>query len=350
MNRILYLGSTHPDSTSHHRANALVRLGYTLEMHNSWDSVTGQSGFRYLSPVHFRTGYRFVQYQVRRWLKQLLPTLQKPDLIWVDSGELFGPSCLAELRQVDCPMVLYNVDDPTGPRDGNRFASLRRALPLYDQVVVVRRETEQECLRLGAQRVLRVLRSYDEVAHFPFSSNAELPDIFHSEVAFIGTWMRHEKRDEFLLHLINQGVPISIWGGRWDKSPHWSILKNYYRGGALGGREYVAAVQGAKICLGLLSKGNRDLHTQRSLEVPFAGGLLCAERTSEHQELYREGTEAVFWSDAAECAQVCHELLSDEARRERIRLAGMRRVRALNVGNEDICRKILGEIAVFQEA
>jgi hypothetical protein len=158
--------------------------------------------------------------------------------------------------------------------------------------------------------------------------------------------MRHEKRDEFMLELINQGVPLSIWGGRWMKSPHWEALKSSYRGGSLSGREYVAAMQGAKICLGLLSKGNRDLHTQRSLEVPFAGGLFCAERTTEHQEIYQEGKEAVFWADAAECANICKKLLQDDPLRESIRLAGMQKVRALGVGNEDICRKVLKEIKI----
>jgi spore maturation protein CgeB len=136
-------------------------------------------------------------------------------------------------------------------------------------------------------------------------------------------------------------VPLSIWGGRWGRSPLWQSLQPACRGGILAGRDYVAAIQGAKLCLGLLSKGNRDLHTTRSLEIPFAAGLLCAERTSDHQVLYQEGKEAVFWRDATECARVCHYLLENEPLREGIRLAGQERVKALRVGNEDICQRIL---------
>ena len=104
---------------------------------------------------------------------------------------------------------------------------------------------------------------------------------------------------------------------------------------------YVAAIRGAKVCLGLLSKGNRDLHTTRSMEIPYAGGVLCAERTTEHLALYREDEEAVFWTTAEECAEKCLGLLGDDQSRERIRLAGMARVRNNKVGNEDICRQIL---------
>jgi spore maturation protein CgeB len=186
--------------------------------------------------------------------------------------------------------------------------------------------------------------SYDEEFHKPFASASEVPAAFRSEVAFVGTWMRYEKRDEFLHELVQQGVPISIWGDRWEKSPLFSKLKPYWRGRALTGRDYVASLQGAKICLGLLSKGNRDMHTMRSLETPFAGGLICAERTPEHEKLYSEGEEAVFWSDATECAAVCKRLLADDTERERIRAAGTRRVLTLNVGNEDVGRRVVEAI------
>ena len=192
--------------------------------------------------------------------------------------------------------------------------------------------------------------SYDEIMHAPFSRPADIPDGFHSEVAFIGTWMRGEGRDQFVLDLLRRGIPVSIWGQRWHKSPLWEQLKDCHRGGNLSGRDYVAAIQGAKVCLGMLSRGNRDLHTTRSMEIPYAGGVLCAERTSEHLELYREGVEAVFWSSVDECARQCSRLLADAEWRESVRLAGMARIRASHRGHEDVCHSLvetaLGERAV----
>jgi spore maturation protein CgeB len=346
MASILYIGDDSPASTSFHRAQAFSRLGHHIIARNPFNAASGLLGSQWLEPVHYRTGYRLLQSQMKSWLVNVIKSVGNFDVIWVDSGELLGLDCMRILRQVGCPIVLYNVDDPTGRRDGRRFDSLVKALPLYDLVAVVRRETEEECILLGARRVIRVLRSYDEEAHRPFTYKEDIPAEFHSEVIFIGTWMRHEKRDEFLLDLIKQGVPLSIRGSRWHKSVHWDALKSAYKGGAVSGREYVAAIQGAKICLGLLSKGNRDLHTQRSLEVPFAGGLFCAERTSEHIALYKEGEEAIFWTDATECASLCKKLLSNDSLRESIRLAGMKRVKSLQVGNEDICRKLLKAVNI----
>ncbi|GGF17748.1 CgeB family protein [Hymenobacter cavernae] len=345
MAHVLYLGDSHPASTSSHRAKALERLGHIVDVKDPNKVVAGQLESRWLHLIHYRTGFRLLQSSITKWLTQLVSTKPAYDVVWVDSGELIGPASLKALKKLGRPVVLYNVDDPTGKRDGRRFDLVVKALPLYDLVAVVRKETEEESRQLGAN-VMRVLRSYDEVQHKPFASIDDIPASFRSEVVFIGTWMRYEKRDEFMLELLNQGIPLSIWGDRWTKSPHWETLKSAYRGGNLSGRDYVAAIQGSKICLGLLSKGNRDLHTQRSLEVPYAGGLFCAERTTEHQEIYEEGKEAVFWADAAECASVCKKLLQDDVLRENIRQAGMRKVRAIGVGNEDICRKVLAAINI----
>ncbi|WP_324672910.1 glycosyltransferase [Hymenobacter sp. GOD-10R] len=346
MAKILYLGDNHPAATSSHRAKALERLGHSVDIQDVHKVVASQLDSPLLHAIHYRTGFRLLQGKITKWLTGLLEKNSAYDVVWVDSGELLSPASLNVLKSLGCPVVLYNLDDPTGKRDGRRFDVLLKALPLYDLVAVVRKESEEECRQLHAKRVLRVLRSYDEVAHKPFDSIDDIPASFRSEVVFIGTWMRHEKRDDFMMELLRQGVPLSIWGSRWSKSPHWETLKASYRGGNLSGRDYVAAIQGSKICLGLLSKGNRDLHTQRSLEVPYAGGLFCAERTTEHQEIYEEGKEAVFWADAAECATICKKLLSDDALRESIRLAGMRKIRAIGVGNEDICRKILAEVNI----
>lgn len=344
--KVLYLGHGLPETTSRHRADALGRLGHEVALADPYEAFRSDLSHPLWGRLHFRSGYRALQKRVRRWLVGASEACSNPDLIWVDGGELFGPDCFSSLGKSKAPIVFFNVDDPTGPRDGRRFDLARAALPLYNLCVTVRRETEAEMRTLGATNVLRVWRAYDEVAHAPFKHREEIAAEWHSEVAFIGTWMRNEGRDVFLTALLDAGVPISIWGDRWDKAPLWPRLKTVWRGAALGGREYVAAVQGAKLCLGMLSKGNRDLHTTRSAEIPYSGGLFCAQRTNEHLEMYRENQEAVFWDDSQECAQVCGRLLSDDSERESIRANGMRRVRELQIGNEDIARQVLAKIGL----
>ncbi|SDD62320.1 Glycosyl transferases group 1 [Mucilaginibacter pineti] len=341
---ILYLGDNSKTSTSFHRASALSRLGHNVNIYSPKDCINENMKSMLGNLFHYRTGYRFLQKKIVKWLTDILSKTPKPDLIWVNSGELLGVDCLKKLKELGCPVVLYNNDDPTGGRDKGRFYSLLKAIPYYDLIAVMREINIAEYKALGAKKVMQVMMSYDEVLHKPFSNIDDIPPQFKSDVAFIGTWMRFEKRDEFILTLINKGINVSIWGGRWPKSKYWNQLKPHYKGGALGGKDYIAAIQGAKICLGLLSKGNRDLYTRRSLEIPFIGGLFCAERTSTHMDMYAEGEEAVFWSSAEECAEVCLNLLNNDNLREQIRKGGREKVLKLKGGNEDICKKIIDNI------
>jgi len=104
--------------------------------------------------------------------------------------------------------------------------------------------------------------------------------------------------------------------------------------------DYAKAIQCAKVNLGLVSKENRDLHTTRSLEIPALGGFFCAERTSEHMNMYDEGAEAFFWSDAKECAAMCKLALSSESRRQEMAKAGQQRLKRNGHLNEIILNQI----------
>lgn len=343
---ILYIGRMSPSCTTYHRAKALERLGHEVIALDPFAQFRKSLSNRYLRAIHYRTAYFFMQGMVKRWLAKELKALKprRVDLIWIDSGELFGVGPLKVLKSLACPIVLYCVDDLTGNRDFMRFGSAKKALPYYDVCTTPRRYVVDEFYKLGAKKVHFFWRSYDEVVHAPFTSAKDIDDKFRSDVVFVGTWIRHEARDEFLFGLIQRGINVSIWGERWQKSPLWPKIQSNWKGGALSGRDYTAAIQGSKICLGFLSKGNRDLHTRRSAEIPFSGGLFCAERTPEHLEMYKDGLEAVFWNDVEECAEVCDELLKNEDLRGQVLQNGMRKVRSGLLGNEQVCKGIIDAV------
>jgi spore maturation protein CgeB len=326
--RILYIGAL--DGTSLDRAQAYHRLGHHVTHwdmrhwlpHSAWtDRITWRIGGHVFSP----------------WLsRRLVQALRGHhfDLCHVDNGEWTTPAHIQILRRHCHKVINYNIDDPTGPRDRRRFSAYRLAAPHYDLLAVVRQENVDECKRLGARRVVRVWRSADEVTHAPRPLTPDIQRRWHAEVLFLGTWM--PERGPLLLSLIRKGVPLTIQGHLWHAAPEWPQLQAHWRGGAIRGDDYAHAIQCARINLGLLSKGNRDLHTTRSLEIPALGGLLCAERTPEHASLYQEGSEAVFWQDADECAQQCLALLKDEPRRRQMAMAGHARYLQSGYGNEPV--------------
>jgi spore maturation protein CgeB len=330
---VLYIGVA--SGTCLDRANALRRLGHQVT----------QIDLRRLLPrsvwvdrLTWRLGGGLFSGLLLRRLPRELDGRQF-DLCYVDGGEWVPPKVVAVLRAHAGRVINYNIDDPLGPRDRARFRAYRQSLPFYDLSVVMREQNIAEAKAFGAGKVLHVVRSADEVAHAPRELSAADRACWHSEVLFLGTWM--PERGPFLLELIRRGVPLSIRGPNWHKAPEWQALRPYWGGGAIQGDDYAKAIQCARVNLGLLSKGNRDLHTTRSLEIPALGGLLCAERTPEHAAMYDEGKEALFWSDAAECARVCQFALAHEEQRQAIARAGQQRMRRNRHLNEAILAYIL---------
>ncbi|WP_317201422.1 glycosyltransferase [Janthinobacterium sp.] len=330
---ILYLGAA--GGTCLDRANALRRLGHQVTHIDARGLLPASV---WIDRITWRLGGNLLGGLFLRALRRRIAG-QRFDLCYVDNGEWVTPGVLAALRRQAGRVVNYNIDDPTGLRDGGRFRAYRQSLPYYDLSVVMRPENVVEAKAYGAGAVQRMWRSADEVTHAPRALSAQDHAKWDAEVLFLGTWM--PERGPFLLALIELGVPLSIRGPNWHKAPEWSALQPYWRGGAVQGDDYAKAIQCAKVNIGLLSKGNRDLHTTRSLEIPALGALLCAERTSEHVGMYEERREALFWADAVECAEMCAFALADEERRLAIALAGQQRVKRNGHMNEAVLAKIL---------
>lgn len=312
------------------------RLGHRVLIIDPWDWL-GRS--QWMTRWVHHTGAFGVGLRVDRPLFEAVADAC-PELIFVNQGELLGPSALRHLRSLKVPIVNYTNDNPFSGRDGLKFRCYKKALTYYDLLAIVREENLLQAKQYGARNVLRVWMTADEEAHKPREPSIELRDNFAAKVAFIGSWM--PERGHFMAELIRRGVPLSIWGDNWHKSPEWAVIASHWRGpGIYDDEKYAAAIQSAKISLGLLSRGNRDLHTMRSMEIPALGGLLCAERTSEHLTLYDEDREAVFWRDADECAAQCHRLLADKSLRREIVRRGHQRARRNNHYNEPMMRKII---------
>lgn len=335
---ILYLGPV--SGTCLDRANALRRRGHTVE---HWDLRQLLPATPWVDRITWRLGGDWLAPALLRKLEARLDKKQY-DICYVDGGEYVTPKVLALVRRHARKIINYNIDDPLGPRDGARFRAYRQSLPHYDLNAVVRKENVAEGEALGARHMLRVYRSADEVNHAPRFLSAHDHLVWDCDVLFLGTWF--PERGPFLKTLIDLGVPLTIQGPHWHKAREWPLLKNHWRGGSLAGDDYAKAIQCARVNLGLLSSENRDLHTTRSLEIPALGALLCAERTGEHLAMYQEGDEALFWSDAQECADMCRYALTDEPRRKDIAAAGHTRVMRNGHYNEMIVTSILAQASL----
>lgn len=323
----------------------MERLGHRVTLISPRDLLSRN---RYLGSWMHHTGALFLGGFIARRVRASLPSTAF-DLVWVEGGELTTPELIEELQQRYGCVVSYNHDDPYGRRDHGKWRLYLRSVPYYSLVTVIRDENIAEAYAAGAKQVLRIDRSADEVAHAPRPLSPEDGSQWSSDVLFAGTWM--PERGPFLARLIELGVPLTLHGQGWHKAKEWPRLKPFWRSPGLYNDEmYAKAIQCAKVTLGLLSKGNRDAVTTRSFEVPYLGGVLCAERTDEHRRLYTEDVEAVFWSTPEECAAKCNLLLEDEAWRASIAQQGRARCVANGTTHQRMLTKVLSQALSLKEA
>lgn len=332
--KILYLGSR--NLTSGHRIDALERLGHSVQ-------VVDPSVFIARIPLAFHW-WRYmgggglasiVHRDVMRTVRD-----STFDLVWADSGALLSRTLIEDLKNVAPRVINLNVDDPFGNRDLNLWTQYRSAVRAYDLMVVVREENVAEATAMGAKRVLRIYRAADEVAHAHRKLTEDEKAKWSSDVLFVGT--AFPERGPFFRDLVRLGVPLSIYGSKWSELKEWKEFQHSWRGpGLVDAYSYSTAILASKVSLGLLSRENRDLHTQRSLEIPSLGIAFCAERTSEHLHLYTEDEEAVFFSSPEECAAKCAALLDNEQWRQDVAIRGHHRFLQNGWTNMNVAKMVL---------
>lgn len=340
--KILYIGKLSDNSNCSLRMNALKKLGYNVIGLDPFFYFLGSTKSKIWHKIHYSTGYIFLQKKVFGWFDKKIESIKFiPDIVWIDGGELINSSILELLKKYTCPIILLNNDDVTGKRDKLRFLILKKAIKYFDHCFVYRHINIEEYKKLGAKKISLLNFSYDEVAHKRLDDIKNIPSLFLSDISFIGTYMRDENRDEIIYYLIKNGLNVSIWGNHWHKSKYWKYLKQNFKGDKVFGENYVKAIQGSKISIGCISKTNRDKSTRRSVEIPYAGGLLCAERTEKHLSMFIEGKEAVFWSSKEECLDICKRLLLNESLRIKIKEGGRKRVIKDKYGNLELVTNVL---------
>lgn len=331
MDKILFVGDLNSWGRCHQRHRALVDLGYEVKGLSSVPEgrVPGISGKPSLwVQVRCKIGIPPDETGINDKIIEAVRDF-RPDLLWVEKGLMIKPRTLKESRAIDPNMKLafYSEDDMSAKHNQSFF--FRHCLPLYNIVFTTKSYNcnSDELPALGARRVVFVDKAYDKHTHRPVPVNEADKWKFGADVGFIGTF--DQDRAEKMLYLAENGIPIRIWGNGWKKwvnrHPNLQIENR-----PIYGDEYVKALCATKINLGFLRKINRDLQTDRTMEIPACEAFMLAERTGEHLRLFKEGKEAEFFDSKEELLKKVKYYLEHEEERKAIAKAG--RERCLNSG------------------
>lgn len=227
------------------------------------------------------------------------------------------------------------------------------SLPYWDTVFVTRQVNIKEYEALGVRAVF-VRKAYTPGLYRPVIPSATESEKYKGDVVFIGSF-NSPSRADFLAEIIHAcpDVKFNIWGGGWErlKRPYYWINKRRWRTWPhlirathpypLWYDEMSKAMNSHKIVLGLLNHYNRDLHTSRTLEIPACGGFMLAERTSEHLEMFEEGTEAEYFSTWQEAVQKIKYYLAHDEERQAIARRGHERCMVSDYSYYDRAKTVL---------
>jgi len=249
------------------------------------------------------------------------------EVLWCDRPLHVKPETLETAKKIrpGIKLVSYRLDDMM--RSENRSACYLHSIPIYDLHVTTKSHNVEELKTLGARNAIFVNNAFGPRVHFPVEVTGEEKKRFGGPVGFVGTY--DPERAVMLMALARAGIPVRVWGANWPRGLRSYSANLQIEYATLPEDSYRLAVNSFDINLGLLRDTSRDTQTARSVEIPVCGGFLLAERTAEHQALFREDCDAVYFGSTDELIGKVRYYLSDESRRRAIAPNGFRR--AVNV-------------------
>ena len=340
--RILYTGPLLAGDTCELRLRALDRLGHEIIPVDYLPIAGRQGSFARRVQSRLRLGPMIREYE--RALREALAV--RPDVLWVDKGIFVPPAVLDAARMQGVRwLVHYSPDNYLLQQNASRH--LWRGLSRYDVVVTTKRSNVKLLAACGARRVVLSGNAFDPEMHRPVVLDDAERETHGADVSFIGRW--EPVRERMLDAVAALPVRLRVRGPGWERARS-RLVKAACIPGPIYGEDYVRAIAGAKVNLGILSSWAGDAITQRSIELPACGAFMLAERTGEHRLHFVDGEEAVFFDGTDDLVRkVAHWVAADD---ERARIAAAGRARCLVSGYayDDRLREILDSLSASQEA
>ena len=342
--RILSIGTFTGQGVSNtclHRTWALEKRGHvmridsTLKHHKLWYRIVNRLFVRHHIPLHFYNS---------SLNKSIIEAIDKNnfDIVWIDKGVFIEADTLKYIKRQQPKSIIIGYSPDNMAERHNQSQLFLESLPCYDYYITTKSYTIQRLKEMGCKNVFFVNNAYEESFHHPYSLTNEEKNKLGGVVGFIGAWEKERCRS--IVYLAQHGIPVRVWGGgRWiqykDKYHNLIIEEK-----GLFSEDYNKALSAFDISLCFLRKMNYDLQTTRTMEIPACGSLLMAERTAEHEMLFKDKKEALFFSSDEELLQLCQYYINHKTERLKIAKAGHSRCLTSGYSNYETLKKVIESI------
>lgn len=339
--KILSIGQFSADGMSNtclHRNWALNKIASVTEI----DSTLCHTPYLYRVInclfVKCRLPLKFDNGDLNTQIRQMVDS-KNFDCIWIDKGIFVGRKTLLHIKKTQPSAVIIGYSPDNMAKRHNQSQHFIESLPLYDYYVTTKSYIVDDLKRMGAKNVIFVNNAYEETFHHPYDITQEEKKRLGGCVGFVGSW--EEERFLSMKYLAEHGVPVRVWGGGKWKEYVGKIPNLIVEGKGLFSEDYNKAISAFDISLCFLRKMNFDQQTTRTMEIPACQSLLMAERTDEHESLFLDGKEAVFFSSDEELLEKCKHYIAHPYECKQISKAGRQKCLSAGYSNEAMIRSVL---------
>jgi len=341
---ILFVGPVIYGSTTSQRYQSIKRLSKISKAINTSSkrniSIIQNIYFKFLCKIGFPNDPSNANQKIISTVKKT-----QPDILWLDKAITIKPETIMDIKKISKKIKIVGYSPDNMSRFTNRSLYFTRSLKFYDYFYTTKSHGVKELKKYGVKKVFFVNNSFDPHTHKKIFLN-EKKNKFKASVGFVGTWEKN--RAKILNFIAHSGINIKWWGSVSNR--HYLLQKIYHDDNikkfntTLLGKDYTKAINSFDIAICFLRKDNKDLQTTRSVEIPACGTFMLAERTKEHQRLFKEGVEAEFFSSQEELFRKIRYYLKYKSKRRQIAIAGRKRCEKSGYSNDKMIKKILSFI------
>ncbi|MHB1295977.1 MAG: CgeB family protein [Anaerolineae bacterium] len=264
----------------------------------------------------------------------------RPQFAVVYKGSEVKPDVIIALKKLG--VLVFLVYPDVSMHGHSKW--IPQCIPLYDWIFTTKSFGVRDIWEQFSVQSEFLPHGFDPHIHRLMDIDADTLEQFGCDASFIGTWS--PRKTQYLASVRHSlpSIKLRIWGSQWNRTRDADLL-TCVEGTDILGDPYPLAIACSTINIALLSEqragaSSGDVSTSRTFYIPASGGFMLHERTEEVMSFFREGEEIDCFGSSGELAEkVCYYLDHPEER-ERIRLAGHRRVVAEH-GQEVRAERIL---------
>ena len=285
---ILILGSNHPAALELIYSSELTKLGMRNKISGIQNIFLAYYTKSLVNKIIYRLGISKIESKIQNIVKAQVSEF-KPKSVLVFKGMEIHPKTLQWIKSRGIQVVNYNPDSPfifSGIGSGNK--NVTNSITLFDYYLTYDKTIYEDLENRGVNSAI-IPFGFDS-SGFNYKDLEEKDEVL--KLCFLGN--ADKFRIDFLEQLAQKGVKIDVYGENWaSRKLHFNISIF----GPLYGQEFWSTLQKYALQLNLLRPHNFDSHNMRSFDVPGAGGIMLAPRTSDHEASFTESSEVFLFSD-----------------------------------------------------